>query len=84
MPNNVISIVRNFRIIKRRLIFYSKTDENFWDLYFDHILYTAMTLKINKNLNPSVVGLEKYEALQQILEQEILETILKDTNKSEL
>lgn len=77
MHNKVISIVRIFPDYEEKIDFLFQTDENFRDLCLDHILCAAMVLDMKKKHNKHTAEIEEYEELQQSLEEEILQRILK-------
>lgn len=78
MQEKFNSIVRIFPDLEEKIDFLLQTDENFRDLCSDHILCVAMVKSMRARLTENTAGIEEYEDLQRNLEQEILETIMKD------
>ncbi|WP_163516319.1 hypothetical protein [Gelidibacter japonicus] len=79
MHNKVISIIRLFPDYEEKIDFLFKTDENFRDLCADHILCAAMVCELKKKMGQRAKDIAEYVELQQSLEEEIFQTIVKDT-----
>ncbi|MCK9452662.1 MAG: hypothetical protein M0Q90_13290 [Bacteroidales bacterium] len=82
MDKNIISIVRVFPDFEEKIDFLFQSDENFRDLCSDYILCAAMVLEIKKESTKNSAEIAEYEELQRNLEEEILQKILKDNDKS--
>lgn len=81
MQKKIISIIRIFPEFEEQIDFLFQTDENFRDLCSDYSLCAAMVQRLKNKLNKETSDLEEYEELQQHLEDEILQNILKDNDK---
>ena len=78
MNKKIISIVQMFPDYEEKIDFLFQSDENFRDLCSDYILCAAMVQKMTKDQKKCISSREEYEELQQNLEQEILQNLMKD------
>lgn len=80
MQKKIISIVQIFPDFEEKIDFLFQTDENFRDLCSDYILCAVMVQKIKKEQDTDLENRKEYEELQQHLEEEILQNLMKDKN----
>jgi len=80
MNKKIISIVQLFPDFEEQIDFLFQTDENFRDLCSDYILCVAMVQKMKKQVDADKGSCEEYEELQQHLEEEILQNLMKGKN----
>lgn len=80
MNKNIVSIVQMFPDFEEKIDFLFQTDENFRDLCSDHILCAGMVHEMKNRLSKNTAEIDEYRDLQQKLQEEILQMILKNKN----
>ena len=78
MNKKIISIVQVFPDFEEQIDFLFRADENFRDLCSDYILCAVTVQNIKKQADADIESREEYEELQQHLEEEILQNLMKD------
>ncbi len=82
MLKSTISIVQIFPDFEERIDFLFQADEMFRDLCTDYILCASKVLEMKKEKRKNKSQIEEYEELQKDLEQEILQMISKNRDRS--